>query len=86
ARGEQDYFDKEGIATAAEGGKSNALMRCCKDLGIASELWDPVFVRAFKEKYGVMEMAEHVTRKTKKLVWRRKDRNIEYPYRKATTK
>ncbi|KAJ1962059.1 hypothetical protein IWQ62_003651 [Dispira parvispora] len=86
ARGEQDYFNKEGIATAAEGCKSNALMRCCKDLGIASELWDPVFVRAFKERYGVMEMAEHVTRKTKKLVWRRKDRNIEYPYRKATTK
>jgi Mitochondrial genome maintenance MGM101 len=39
ARGEQDYFDPAGIATATEGCKSNALMRCCKDLGIASELW-----------------------------------------------
>jgi hypothetical protein len=39
ARGEQDYFDPSGIATATEGCKSNALMRCCKDLGIASELW-----------------------------------------------
>ncbi len=39
ARGEQDYFDPGGIATATEGCKSNALMRCCKDLGIASELW-----------------------------------------------
>ncbi len=26
---------------ACESAKSNALMRCCKDLGIASELWDP---------------------------------------------
>ena len=26
---------------ALESSKSNALMRCCKDLGIASELWDP---------------------------------------------
>ena len=35
----QDYFDPGGIATATEGCKSNALMRCCKDLGVASELW-----------------------------------------------
>jgi hypothetical protein len=39
ARGEQEYFDPNGIATATEACKSNALMRCCKDLGIASELW-----------------------------------------------
>lgn len=39
ARGEQAYFDQSGLATATEGCKSNALMRCCKDLGVASELW-----------------------------------------------
>ena len=39
ARGEQEYFDPSGVATATEACKSNALMRCCKDLGIASELW-----------------------------------------------
>ena len=39
ARGEQEYFDPAGIPTATEGVKSNALMRCCKDIGIASELW-----------------------------------------------
>jgi hypothetical protein len=39
ARGEQDFFDVSGLPTAAEGCKSNALMRCCKDLGVASELW-----------------------------------------------
>lgn len=39
ARGEQEYFDPSGIPTATEAVKSNALMRCCKDLGIASELW-----------------------------------------------
>ena len=43
ARGEMQYFSEESISTAAEGCKSNALMRCCKDLGIASELWS-VFV------------------------------------------
>jgi hypothetical protein len=39
ARGEQEYFDPSGVATAVEASKSNALMRCCKDLGVASELW-----------------------------------------------
>ncbi len=39
ARGEQEYFDVNGVPTATEACKSNALMRCCKDLGIASELW-----------------------------------------------
>ena len=32
-------FESSGIPTATEAAKSNALMRCCKDLGIASELW-----------------------------------------------
>ncbi|ODQ79368.1 hypothetical protein BABINDRAFT_161775 [Babjeviella inositovora NRRL Y-12698] len=51
ARGEQDFFNEQQMITATEGCKSNALMRCCKDLGIASELWDPRFVRNFKKKY-----------------------------------
>ncbi|CAG8612787.1 9230_t:CDS:10 [Acaulospora colombiana] len=38
ARGEQEYFDPSGVATASESCKSNALMRCCKDLGIARTL------------------------------------------------
>lgn len=39
ARGQQEYFDPSGVPNATEACKSNALMRCCKDLGIASELW-----------------------------------------------
>lgn len=39
ARGEQQTFAGSSMATAAEACKSNALMRCCKDLGIAGELW-----------------------------------------------
>ena len=53
ARGEQEFFKPTGIPTANEGAKSNALMRCCKDLGIASELWDPRFIRQFKAKHCV---------------------------------
>ncbi|WVQ74200.1 hypothetical protein IAR50_003794 [Cryptococcus sp. DSM 104548] len=83
ARGEQEYFDPSGIATATEACKSNALMRCCKDLGIASELWDPSFIRQFKKDHCVEVFAEHATRKgSKKKLWRKKNApKFEYPYK-----
>ncbi|TEB37090.1 mitochondrial genome maintenance MGM101 [Coprinellus micaceus] len=82
ARGEQEYFDPSGVSTATEGCKSNALMRCCKDLGIASELWDPRFIRDFKGKQCVEVFAEHTPTKKKKKLWRRKDQPpFGYPYK-----
>ena len=41
--GEHTFYTKLNLSygKAVESAKSNALMRCCKDLGIASELWDP---------------------------------------------
>ncbi|ODN99025.1 hypothetical protein I350_07177 [Cryptococcus amylolentus CBS 6273] len=83
ARGEQEYFDPSGIATATEACKSNALMRCCKDLGIASELWDPSFIRKFKKDHCIEVFAEHATKKgSKKKLWRKKNApKFEYPYK-----
>jgi len=82
ARGEQEYFDPSGIPTATEACKSNALMRCCKDLGVASELWDPRFIREFKKEYCLEVFAEHVPTKKKRKLWRRKDQpKFEYPYK-----
>jgi hypothetical protein len=81
ARGEQQYFDPNGIPTAAEGCKSNAIMRTCKDIGIASELWDPRFIRKFKKEYCEEKFVEHATTKKKKKMWRRKGDPIEYPYK-----
>ncbi|ORX73672.1 mitochondrial genome maintenance MGM101 [Linderina pennispora] len=82
ARGEQDFFDEGGLATATEGCKSNALMRCCKDLGIASELWDPAFVSQFKAKHCVEEWVTHATKGNKKRMWRLASRQWEYPWAK----
>ncbi|CDR46578.1 CYFA0S24e00386g1_1 [Cyberlindnera fabianii] len=81
ARGEQDYFSPDGIATATEGCRSNALMRCCKDLGIASELWDPGFIREFKKQHCEEKFVEHATTKRKRKLWKRKDRTFDYPYK-----
>lgn len=83
ARGEQDYFNPDGIPTAAEGCKSNALLRCCKDLGVASELWDPVFIRQFKKEHVREVWVEHVNTKQKKKIWLRKDAQVGYPFKEV---
>ncbi|KAH7105661.1 mitochondrial genome maintenance MGM101, partial [Auriculariales sp. MPI-PUGE-AT-0066] len=84
ARGEQEYFDPSGIATATESCKSNALMRCCKDLGIASELWDPRFIRDFKVQYAVQAFVTHQVNLKKQKLWRRKDSKFEYPWKEGS--
>ncbi len=83
ARGEQDYFSPEGIPTAAEGCKSNAMMRCCKDLGVASELWDPRYIRKFKTAHAKELFVEHIPSKKRKKIWMRKDDEVRYPYQET---
>lgn len=58
-------------------------MRCCKDLGVASELWDPRFIRKFKKEECSEIMAEHVLTKKRKKLWVRKGDTIEYPFKQV---
>ncbi|CAJ0923921.1 19348_t:CDS:2 [Entrophospora sp. SA101] len=51
ARGECEYFDPSGLATAAEGAKSNALMRCCKDLGYCEDVFVEHVVTTKRRKH-----------------------------------
>ncbi|KAL2802374.1 mitochondrial genome maintenance MGM101-domain-containing protein [Aspergillus granulosus] len=83
ARGEQDYFSPDGIPTATEGCRSNALVRCCKDLGIASELWDPRWIRKFKAQYTREVWVEHIVSKKKNKIWTRKDDSVPYPWKET---
>lgn len=67
-----------------EGCKSNALMRCCKDLGISSQLWDPHFIRDFKKKHMEEVWVEHVTTKKRRLFWYKKGHvEVAYPFRRS---
>jgi hypothetical protein len=50
-------------AEAAEGCRSNALMRACKALGISLELWDRAFIRQWKDKYAVQGTDKKWSRK-----------------------
>ncbi|KAJ5747645.1 uncharacterized protein N7511_009341 [Penicillium nucicola] len=83
ARGEQDYFSPDGIPTATEGCRSNALVRCCKDLGIASELWDPRWIRKFRAQHTREVFVEHVVNKRKTKIWTRKDDSVSYPWKET---
>lgn len=78
AIGEQQYFpdnDRMSYATAAESAKSNCLMRCCKDLGIASSLWDPQYIRQWIAQHAVEAWCVNIgnhDRGKKKKMWRKR--------------
>nr|OQO27321.1 hypothetical protein B0A51_04212 [Rachicladosporium sp. CCFEE 5018] len=84
ARGEQQYFDPDGIPTATEGCKSNALMRCCKDLGIASELWDPRYIKGFVRDHAKEMIVEHAVTKKRRKHWMRRDDELKYPLKEVS--
>lgn len=66
-----DYGD------VAESIKSDALKRCCKDLNMLSELWDPQWIREWRNEYAVHVFVAEKDRKSGKLEtvdrWRRID-------------
>ena len=50
---------------------------------MASELWDPRFIREFKKAQCHEVWVEHVVNKKRRQVWVRKDGEPWYPYQKA---
>jgi hypothetical protein len=58
-------------------------MRCCKDLGIASELWDPRFIREFSGKWTREVWVEHSMTKKKRKIVIRKDDVVKYPFKEV---
>ncbi|GAM23643.1 hypothetical protein SAMD00019534_068180, partial [Acytostelium subglobosum LB1] len=85
--GEQPYSEQGYIsfATATEAAKSNALVRCCKDLGIGSSLWDPNFIREWKQRYALEKFYEHAKTKERKKLWTLKSGPaIGYPWKEVS--
>jgi hypothetical protein len=71
----------DNIPTAVEGCKSNAMMRCCKDLGVASELWDPRFCRNFMAQHAKEVFVENQLTRKRRKIWMRKDDTVRYPFK-----
>jgi hypothetical protein len=82
ATGEHTFYSKSNLSygKACESAKSNALTRCCKDLGIASELWDPQFVSKWKKQYTEEIWCENARNKEKKRLWRKANSGETFPY------
>lgn len=59
-------FSNPGLAS--ESVRSNALMRCCKDLGIASELWNIDYVEKWKAERAIRRQD-----KNGKFIWLKKE-------------
>jgi hypothetical protein len=70
----QESNDRMTWADAAEGCKSNALTRACKDLGIASECWDRLFATNWRNEHCIQVWVQ----KRNKPQWRRFDQPAFY--------
>lgn len=78
ARGEQKWLgtsDGDGMShgDAIEGAKSNALMRCCKDLGMAMDLWSKTYAEGVRARLGVKVFIERARDRSVSVAWRRVD-------------
>ncbi len=74
--GEQSYEESKSyvmsFATAKTAAKSDFITRACKDLGVYSKLWNPEFIRDWRERNA--EQVECLDKANKrKVIWRRKD-------------
>jgi hypothetical protein len=62
-------------ASVWESAKSDCITRCCKDLGIASELWQPEFIRNWIKENAIQVWCEFKIKGEikKKPQWRKKN-------------
>lgn len=67
------------MADAAESAKSVSLRRCCKDIGIGAELWDPQYVSKWLTDNAVQVWVEGAEKSNvagkRKKEWRKKNAN-----------
>lgn len=74
AVGEAEYHESnsnQSWASVWESAKSDCITRCCKDLGIASELWQPEFIRKWIDEFAVKVFVTDKSGK-RKPQWRKK--------------
>lgn len=73
-------------ATVLEAAKSDCITRCCKDLGIVADLWNPRFAKRWVEDYALKVWCDNRKGGKGKYLWRRKDDPPinQWPYQEKT--
>jgi hypothetical protein len=67
--------------------KNDALMKCCKDLGLTPEFSDPTWVHDWLATHTVKVWCEHAITKQRKMLFRRKDRPLfDHPWKEVGMK
>jgi len=56
-------------ASSLEGARTDCLTRCCKDLGVTTELWDPTWREAWQAKYADKKWVEGKDGKKGRWSW-----------------
>jgi hypothetical protein len=58
-------------------------MRCCKDLGIGGEMWDPKFIHEWKESFTERVWCVNEKTSEKRILWRKKNQRglFQYPWK-----
>lgn len=72
ACGENRLEEDGSVGRALEGTKSNAIMRCCKDLGVAADLWNQRFISQWLATRAVRVKCFDRQGRTR-FLWRRND-------------
>ncbi|CAM0142707.1 unnamed protein product [Umbelopsis sp. WA50703] len=76
-------FGPGGWGLAPRGEHSISPKNVSREYALICHGRDPGFIRKFKKKHCVEVWAEHLTTKKKRKLWRRKDGDIEYPYKET---
>ena len=58
-------------------------VECAHALGVASELWDPRFIKKYMAAHGKEMIVEHAVTKKRRKHWIRKDDELRYPLKEV---
>lgn len=84
ATGEQTYWEnnaQQSYASAYEAAKSDCIVRCCKDMGIAAECWKPQYQEKWIAENGCKMWCRDTKKNKNVVIWKHKDAPpLGYPY------
>ena len=78
---------KSGLSYAFEFAKREALTLCCKELGMAKNIYEEEFVNKWRDENAETVTCEHLTTKLTKQFWFKKgsDTQFTYPWQRVNT-
>lgn len=64
-------YENQSKATVWESAKSDCMTRCCKDLGIGSQVYDPTYIKYWQKQFATVVWCYFEKEKKSKRLWRK---------------